>query len=71
MAGFLKNNIKFLRKNKNISQEELAKKIGVNRSTISRIENGEIETTIDNIVKISIALNVPLNDLVCKDLRIR
>ena len=68
MAEFLNNNIKFLRSEKNISQQKLADEIGVDRSTISRIENGEIETTIDNAIKISNALNVSINDLITKKL---
>lgn len=69
MAEFLNNNVKYLRSNNNISQQSLADKIGVDRSTISRIENGEIETTIDNAIKLADVLNVSLTDLVSKDLR--
>lgn len=69
MAEFLNNNVKYLRNEKNISQQKLADDIGVDRSTISRIENGEIETTIDNAIKIANVLNVPLNDLVSKNLQ--
>lgn len=69
MAEFLNNNVKYLRSNNNISQQNLADKIGVDRSTVSRIENGEIETTIDNAIKLAKALNVSLMDLVSKDLR--
>lgn len=70
MAEFLNNNVKHLRIEKNISQQNLADKIGVDRSTVSRIENGEIETTIDNAIKIANVLNVSLSDLVSRDLRI-
>ena len=69
MAEFLNNNVKYLRTEKKISQQSLADAIGVDRSTVSRIENGEIETTIDNAIKIANHLNVSLNDLVSKDLR--
>ena len=69
MAEFLNNNVKHLRTEKKISQQTLADAIGVDRSTISRIENGEIETTIENAIKIANKLNVSLNDLVSKDLR--
>ena len=47
----------------------MADKVGIDRSTVSRIENNEIETTIDNAIKIADALNVSLYDLVSKDLR--
>ena len=69
MAEFLNNNIKYLRAQYGISQQGLADKIGIDRSTISRIENNEIETTIDNAIKIAEALNVSLYDLVGKDLK--
>lgn len=68
MAEFLNNNVKHLRSIKGISQQSLADKIGVDRSTISRIENGEIETTIDNAIKLAEVFNVNLNELVAKDL---
>ncbi len=68
MAEYLNNNVKHLRNIKGISQQSLADKIGVDRSTISRIENGEIETTIDNAIKLAKVLNVDLNELVAKDL---
>ncbi len=70
MAEFLNDNIKYLRTKYGISQQGLANKIGIDRSTVSRIENNEIETTIENAIKIAKALNVPLYDLVGKDLRI-
>lgn len=69
MAEFLNNNVKYLRTEKKLSQQSLADAIGVDRSTVSRIENGEIETTVDNAIKIANKLNVSLNDLVSKDLR--
>lgn len=69
MAEFLNENVKYLRTTKNISQQALAEKIGVDRSTISRIENCEIETTIDNAIKIANALNISLSDLVNKDFK--
>ena len=69
MAEFLNENVKFLRNSKGISQQGLADKVGIDRSTISRIENDEIDTTLDNAIKIADALDVNLFDLVGKDLR--
>lgn len=68
MAEHLNNNVKHLRSVKGISQQTLADKVGVDRSTISRIENGEIETTIDNVLKIANVLKVNIEDLITKDL---
>lgn len=68
MAEFLNKNIKYLRQKKNISQQDLADKVGIDRSTISRIENSEIETTVPTAEKIAQTLNVSFADLVSKDL---
>lgn len=70
MAKYLNENIKYLRMLKKMSQQGLADKIGIDRSTISRIENNEIETTVDNAIKIAEVLDVPLPDLLGKDLRL-
>lgn len=70
MAKYLNENIKHLRIKNGISQQGLADKVGIDRSTISRIENNEIDTTIDNAIKIAEALNVPLPELLGKDLRV-
>lgn len=69
MAEFLNKNIRYLRMLKNMSQLELAEKTGVDRSTISRIENNEVETTVDNAIKIAEALNVSILDLVGTDMK--
>lgn len=68
MAEYLNKNIKYLRLLKKMSQQDLADMIGVDRSTISRIENNEIDTTIDNAIEIANALNVSISDLVGKDI---
>lgn len=70
MAEFLNKNVKFLRTKKGLSQQTLADKVGVDRSTISRIENNEIETTIDNAIKLAEVLKINFKDLLDKDLSI-
>lgn len=42
----LGQNIKQMRLNKNITQQELATKSGLDRVTISKLENGHIATTL-------------------------
>ena len=69
MAKFLNNNIKYLRSIRGMSQQDLADKAGIDRSTISRIENNEITTTVDNAIKISEVLKIPMADLLGRDLR--
>lgn len=68
MAEFLNNNIKYLRNLNKISQQELADSVGIDRSTISRIENNEIETTIPIAEKLAKNLNISFSDLVSRDL---
>ena len=50
--------IRNLRKSKNITQEELAKMIGVKRSVISKYENGSVNISTNNLLEISKALEV-------------
>lgn len=50
-------NIARLRKEKNMTQKELADKLGVNKQTISNIEKGEGYPTFKNLEKLSQILN--------------
>jgi transcriptional regulator with XRE-family HTH domain len=49
--------IKKIREEKGLSQLELAEKMGVARSTISKIENGEFAFSVDYLIKLSENLN--------------
>lgn len=69
MAKFFNANLKYIRQQKGISQQELADKIGTDRSTISRWENGEIDTPLEMAMKIAEALDVPYYDFFGRDLR--
>lgn len=51
------NSIKQHRKKAGYSQEDLAELMKVNRSTISKIENGKFSITIDYLEKLSFYLN--------------
>lgn len=68
MARFFNKNLKFIRQSKGISQQELADKLNIDRSTISRWENDEMDITIGNAIKISNFFNVPMEDFAAKDL---
>ncbi len=48
---------------KNMSQTELAKRIGVSRQTVNMIENGAYNPTIELCVRLCRELGVTLNDL--------
>ena len=53
-----------LRKNKKISQEELAEKIATRHTAIGRIERGEVNTSINMLRKIAHELEIPLTELI-------
>ena len=55
--------MKQARLEKNLSQTELAKIIGVSRQTINMIENGAYNPTIELCIRICKELKVTLNDL--------
>jgi transcriptional regulator with XRE-family HTH domain len=55
--------IRDLRKQKSISQEDLAFKAGVHRTYIGMIERGEKNITLENINKLAITLDISIADL--------
>jgi len=57
------DNIRRLRKEKNLSQEELAFKAELHRTYIGMIERAEKNITLLNIEKIAIALEVDIKDI--------
>jgi len=60
----LAQNIKKLRKQHDLSQEELAKKAGVTYSTLIKLESGANKNpTIKTIQQIAAALEVTLDEL--------
>lgn len=62
--------IRNLRKSKNITQEELAKMIGVKRSVISKYENGSVNISTNNLLEISKALAIPIEAFLGNDIEI-
>ena len=60
----LGNKILELRIKHNITQEELAEKIGVTRQTISKWELGETHPDINQAKKLSMIFNISLDELV-------
>lgn len=49
--------IRVIREKRGYSQDDLAKIMGVNRSTISKIENGKFSFSIDYLAKFSFFLD--------------
>lgn len=60
----LGKNIRKYRKQNNISQENLAKLLGVTQPCIARYEKGIIEISTYNLYKISRYLNIPIDKLI-------
>ena len=60
----LEQGVKELRKEKGLSQEELAKVSGLSLRTIQRVENGETEPTGETLKRISTALDVTPKELI-------
>ena len=61
--GFLGRRIKAIRTSQKITQQELGDLSGLDRTYISSIEHGRQNLTIGAVLKISIALDVPIDHL--------
>jgi len=59
----MKNNIKELRKNKKLRQEDLAEELGVTRQTVIAIENNKYDPTLELAMKISEFFGLSVNDI--------
>ena len=59
----MKNNIKELRKNMKLRQEDLAEILGVTRQTIIAIENDKYDPTLELAMKISEFFGKSVNDI--------
>ena len=53
----LGDKIRFVREQRGYSQEQLAEMMNINRSTISKIENGKFSITVDYLIRFSIFLD--------------
>ncbi len=56
----IKNNVKFFREVKGISQAELAKMVGISRNSVSSIERGEFIPKLDTAFKLCNVLDVSI-----------
>lgn len=62
------NNLQKLRKNKNISQEQLAEELGVSRQAVSKWESGASYPEMDKLVLLCKIFNCNLDDLINKNI---
>ena len=66
--NYFSKNLEFLRKERKLSRNELADKLKVNQSTISRWENGDMGVTVDNAYDIASFFGISIADLTGIDL---
>lgn len=59
----MKNNVKITRIKTSMTQEQLARRVGVTRQTIGLIEKGEYNPSLQLCVAIAKELNKTLDDL--------
>ena len=59
----LRNRLKEIRKEQKLSQDELAKMVGVSRNTISSIETGQFSPTAKLALVLCIALDKKFEDI--------
>ena len=62
------DNLKKIRKNKKMSQEELAEKVNVSRQSVSKWETGDAYPEMNNILELCKIFNCRINDLVHSDM---
>lgn len=59
-------NLKLLRKEKNMNQQQLAALVGVSQQCISEWENGKIEPTLSYLWKLADIFEVSVDELICR-----
>jgi transcriptional regulator with XRE-family HTH domain len=62
-SKLLGENLKRIRTEKDISQGDIARELGVDRGFISTIENGKTNPTLATITKLAKAVGVTTNEL--------
>lgn len=59
----MKNNVKIARVKKDLTQQQLAEKVGITRQTVSLIEKGKYNPTLKLCLSICDAVNKSLDEL--------
>ena len=65
----LANNLKRIRKDNNLSQEELADKLGVSRQAVSKWESGGAYPEMDKVLQLCKMFNLNIDELLNQDIR--
>lgn len=65
----LKDNLKRLRKENNLSQEDLAEKLGVSRQSVSKWESGQAYPEMDKVLQICQMFNLNIDELLNQNIK--
>lgn len=65
----LKENLKKIRKDNNLSQEDLAEKLGVSRQSVSKWESGQAYPEMDKVIQICNLFNLNIDDLLNQNIK--
>ena len=63
------NNLKKLRKDNNLSQEELALELGVSRQSVSKWESGQTYPEMDKVLQLCKMFNVNIDELLSQNIK--
>lgn len=69
MNNNLSDNIKKIRKDNNLSQEQLAEALNVSRQAISKWESGSAYPEMEKLIQLSEKFNINIDDLLHRDIR--
>ena len=66
---FIATNMKFLRKQKNWTQNDLAEELEIKRSLVGAYEEGRARPTYETLVAMAKLFNYSIDNLITKDIR--
>ena len=69
MNNQFSENLKKIRKDNNLSQEQLADELGVSRQAISKWESGQAYPEMDKIISLCDKFHLNIDDLLHKDIK--
>lgn len=67
--SIVSENLRFLRKKVNLTQEQFAEKIGIKRSLVGAYEEGRADPRLNNLIKIAELFDTSVDILINKDVR--
>lgn len=71
MNNYFSSNIKFIRMQKGLTQEQFARMIDKDYSTVGKWENGSRTPIMEDVIKVADLLNIDVGDLLKVDLRLK